>query len=172
MFELKIPQNYQIEKFGDQFIKINQIAQLKIPNKLKIELTQEHHYTLIRTNQVQLKYWISFKQMILNCLKGLQLNYTQILKLVGIGYRVQLLEINHIKYLSLKIKYSNKIYIKLPSEITVLVKDPYIILMSWNKQFVGEIANKIRHLEIPEVYKNKGILYLNEIPRHKIGKQQ
>ena len=58
-----------------------------------------------------------------------------------------------------------------PEGITVDVPAPNkIIVKGIDKQAVGEFAAKIRSKRLPEVYKGKGIKYVNEVIRRKEGK--
>jgi len=45
-----------------------------------------------------------------------------------------------------------------------------ITITGINKQLVGEVAANIRKIKKPEPYKGKGIKYIDEIIRRKVGK--
>jgi len=45
-----------------------------------------------------------------------------------------------------------------------------IILSSFDKQLLGQVAAKIRSLRKPEPYKGKGIKFAGEVLRRKAGK--
>jgi large subunit ribosomal protein L6 len=49
-------------------------------------------------------------------------------------------------------------------------KQKIIKIKGIDKQLVGETAAKIRSLRKPEPYKGKGIRYIDEVVRRKVGK--
>jgi large subunit ribosomal protein L6 len=49
-------------------------------------------------------------------------------------------------------------------------KNPIVILTSFDKQLVGQVAAKIRAFRKPEPYKGKGIKFVGEQIRRKAGK--
>lgn len=58
-----------------------------------------------------------------------------------------------------------------PKELNLKWKKQKIIKVKGiDKQLVGETAAKIRSLRKPEPYKGKGIRYIGEIVRRKVGK--
>jgi large subunit ribosomal protein L6 len=54
--------------------------------------------------------------------------------------------------------------------VTERGKNPQIIMESYDKQLIGQVAAKIRSLRKPEPYKGKGIRFLGEDVRRKAGK--
>ncbi|XMD34391.1 MAG: 50S ribosomal protein L6 [Candidatus Karelsulcia muelleri] len=112
-----------------------------------------------------------YRMLIFNMIKGVSTGFKKELKVIGIGYKAS----NNKQILDLNIGYSHNIMMKLPKEITLEVKreknkTTHIILNSYDKQLLGIVAAKIRSLKKPDPYKGKGIRYLNEMVRKKIGK--
>ena len=106
--------------------------------------------------------------MVIGVTKGYELN----MELVGVGYRAEQLPNNVI---DLVLGYSHHTYIQLPPEVKVEVKaekrsNPFIKLMSIDKQLIGQVAAKIRSFRAPEPYKGKGIKFVGEQLRRKAGK--
>jgi large subunit ribosomal protein L6 len=106
--------------------------------------------------------------MIIGVTKGYELN----MELVGVGYRAEQLPNNVI---DLVLGYSHHTYIQLPPEVKVEVKaekrsNPFIKLISIDKQLIGQVAAKIRSFRAPEPYKGKGIKFVGEQLRRKAGK--
>ncbi len=84
------------------------------------------------------------------------------LMLKGLGYRVALIENNSI--LELRLGYSHSIKISIPKEdILVKVNKQNISLEGYDKALIGNFANNIRKLRLPDSYKGKGVWYKNEI---------
>ncbi|MBK6732415.1 MAG: 50S ribosomal protein L6 [Bacteroidetes bacterium] len=112
-----------------------------------------------------------YRALIANMVKGVSEGYKIELELVGVGYRAS----NQGQLLDLSIGYSHPIMIVLPKEVKLSTlsekgKNPTIILESFDKQLIGQVAAKIRSLRKPEPYKGKGIKYKTEILRRKAGK--
>lgn len=75
------------------------------------------------------------------------------------------------KNLILNVGYSHPIIIEPPVGIDIKVENNINITVSGiNKEIVGQIASKIRQIRPPEPYKGKGIRYLNETVKSKVGK--
>jgi large subunit ribosomal protein L6 len=112
-----------------------------------------------------------YRSLLNNMVIGVSEGYKKELEVVGVGYRAtatgQLLE--------LALGYSHPIAIELPKEIKVTAetlkgKAPVVMLESFDKQLVGQVAAKIRSLRKPEPYKGKGIKFVGEEIRRKAGK--
>jgi len=113
-----------------------------------------------------------YRALINNMVVGVSQGYTRKLELVGVGYRVEVIN-NDI--LDLTLGYSHHVYFKVPPEIKVITetekgKNPLITLESHDKQLIGQVASKIKSLRKVEPYKGKGIRYVGEHIRRKAGK--
>jgi large subunit ribosomal protein L6 len=111
------------------------------------------------------------RSLLSNMIEGVTNGYKLTMELVGVGYRTS----NTGNILELIIGYSHPIYYMIPEEVTVTTKtekgsNPAIILESYDKQLVGQVAAKIRSFRKPEPYKGKGIKFAGEIIRRKAGK--
>lgn len=109
--------------------------------------------------------------LINNMVQGVSEGFEKKLEVIGVGYRAeargQILELN--------IGYSHPIVMEMPPEIKVDVQqekrqNAFITLKSHDKQLVGEVAAKVRSFRKPEPYKGKGIRYVDEYVRKKVGK--
>ena len=89
------------------------------------------------------------------------------LEMVGIGYKASILK----NKLLINVGYSHVLEFIIPEDIEVVLPQPTkIIINGINKQKVGEFAAIIRKSRPVEPYKGKGIRYLNEHVRRKVGK--
>lgn len=108
-----------------------------------------------------------YRSIINNMVVGVSKGFEKKLIINGVGYR-SYLEDNQ---LVLNLGYSHPIYIKTPENISIKVENnTQISIHGINKQTVGEVAAKIRSMRPPEPYKGKGIKYIDEKIRRKIGK--
>jgi large subunit ribosomal protein L6 len=107
------------------------------------------------------------RSLVANMIKGVTEGYQQVLKLVGTGYRVS----QSGEKLVLSLGFSHPVEIEPIEGIQLTVPDKETIKISGvDKQLVGQVAAKIRHLRPPEPYKGKGIRYEEETVRRKAGK--
>jgi ribosomal protein L6P/L9E len=92
------------------------------------------------------------------------------LKLVGVGYKVSKTKTSNI--LHFKLGYSHDIYFKYPSYFKINILKGNIIYISGSSlENISSFASVIRSYKLPEPYKGKGILYLNEKIKLKLGKK-
>jgi large subunit ribosomal protein L6 len=107
------------------------------------------------------------RSLIANMVKGVTDGYERQLEIVGVGYRAELSGDS----LIFQLGYSHRINFPLPTGIKAeLPKPTQIILKGANKSLLGQTAAKIRALRKPEPYKGKGIKYVEERIRRKVGK--
>lgn len=107
------------------------------------------------------------RNLIFNMVKGVSEGFEKILEINGVGYRADLKGTN----LELNLGYSHPIKIEAPEGIEFSVdKQKIIKIKGIDKQLVGKIAAEIRSLKKPEPYKGKGIKYIDEHIRRKVGK--
>jgi large subunit ribosomal protein L6 len=98
---------------------------------------------------------------------GVTQGFEKRLEIVGIGFRADLQD----KALKLSLGFSHPVLFPIPEGIKVGVeKQTLITIRGVDKQQVGIIAAKLRSIKPPEPYKGKGIRYLGEHIRKKVGK--
>lgn len=107
------------------------------------------------------------RTLINNMVEGVSSGFEKILEIQGVGYRATL----EGEKIVLQIGYSHPIEFDKPKGIEFEVEKQKIIkIKGIDKQLVGETAAKIRALRKPEPYKGKGIRYIDEVVRRKVGK--
>lgn len=112
-------------------------------------------------------FWGLTRVLLSNMIGGVTRGYEKKLQIEGIGYRANL-EGND---LVLFVGFSHPIKIAAPSEIKFSVEKNIITVSGIDKELVGQLAAKIRKVQPPEPYKGKGIRYLGETVRKKVGKK-
>ncbi|MBP3707350.1 MAG: 50S ribosomal protein L6 [Clostridia bacterium] len=107
------------------------------------------------------------RTLISNMIEGVVNEYKRELEINGVGYRAQLKG----KNLLLTLGYSHPVEMEAPAGITFEVPAPnQIIVKGIDKEQVGQVAAVIRTKRPPEVYRGKGIKYVEEHIRRKEGK--
>ncbi len=103
-----------------------------------------------------------------NMVNGVKNGFEKKLEIIGIGYRAQLQG----KALQLALGFSHPVIFPLPEGISAEVdKQTAITLRGADKALLGQTAAKLRALRKPDPYKGKGIRYLGEVVRKKVGKK-
>lgn len=94
-----------------------------------------------------------------NMIKGVSIGFEKRLNLVGIGYRARIQS----NTLNLVLGFSHPINYILPKNISAETpSQTEILLKGIDKELLGKVAAEIRSYRKPEVYKGKGIRYLDE----------
>ncbi|MDR2018990.1 MAG: 50S ribosomal protein L6 [Syntrophobacterales bacterium] len=107
------------------------------------------------------------RTLISNMVEGVDKGFERKLEIVGIGYRAEIQGDNVVFYLG----YSHPIAFALPEGISAQIeKQTLLTIRGINKELIGEVAAKMRALRSPDVYKNKGVKYADEVLKKKAGK--
>jgi len=110
--------------------------------------------------------WGTMRSLLSNMVTGVTEGWEKQLELHGVGYRAALAG----KNLELKLGYSHPITVEAPEGITFTVEKEVITVAGNDRKEVGELAAHIRSLRKPEPYKGKGVRYVGEHVRRKVGK--
>lgn len=106
------------------------------------------------------------RTLVANCVEGVTKGFTKALEVIGVGYRVAVKG----NMVELSVGYSHPVIVDLPDGIKATVEGQVLTLSGIDKELVGETAARIRRIRKPEPYKGKGIKYVNEVIRRKVGK--
>ncbi|MDY6951867.1 MAG: 50S ribosomal protein L6 [Thermodesulfobacteriota bacterium] len=106
------------------------------------------------------------RTLVANMIIGVTQGFQRVLEVNGVGYRVDLKS----NVLTFTLGYSHPIVYKLPDGITATVEKDRVVLSGIDKELLGAAAATIRGFRKPEPYKGKGIKYVEERIRRKVGK--
>ena len=112
-----------------------------------------------------------YRSLINNCVVGVSEGYELKLELVGVGFKAS----SQGNLLNMSLGFSHNIYFDVPKEVKVTTdskkgKAPVITLNSIDKQLIGQIAAKLKSFRPVEPYKGKGVKFVGEYVRRKVGK--
>ena len=112
-----------------------------------------------------------YRALIYNMVVGVSIGFKRTLELIGVGYKANIQG----NLLELSLGYSHDIVLVLPEKITATTelpkgKSPLVHLECIDNQLIGQVAAKIRSLRKVEPYKGKGVRFLGEQIRRKVGK--
>ena len=107
------------------------------------------------------------RSLINNMVIGVKDEFKRELEINGVGYRAQ----KQGNKLVMNLGYSHPVEMDAPAGITFDVPNPNsIIVRGIDKELVGETAAVVRTKRPPEVYRGKGIKYVEEVIIRKEGK--
>ena len=102
-----------------------------------------------------------------NMVVGVSEGFKKELEVNGVGYRVA----KEGKNLVMNIGYSHQVIMPEIDGITIeCPAQNKIVISGPDKQVVGQFAAEVREKRPPEPYKGKGIKYVDEVIRRKVGK--
>ncbi|RWW20960.1 hypothetical protein GW17_00014903 [Ensete ventricosum] len=100
----------------------------------------------------------------------MEAKFFRFLKIVGVGFKARC-EADG-RQLFLKLGYSHEVEFSVPPAVRVFCFKPNIICCTGiDKERVHQFAGAVRSCKPPEVYKGKGIMYIDEVVKKKQGKK-
>ena len=107
------------------------------------------------------------RSLVANAVQGVHEGFKRELDIVGVGYRAELKG----QQVHFALGYSHPVVFDIPKGIDVVVdKQTHITVTGVDMQLVGQVAANIRRLRKPDPYKQKGVRYMGEILKKKVGK--
>ncbi len=106
------------------------------------------------------------RTLLANCVEGVTKGFSKALEVIGVGYRVAVKG----NMVELSVGYSHPVLVDLPDGVKASVEGQVLTISGIDKELVGEMAARIRRIRKPEPYKGKGIKYVTETIRRKVGK--
>ena len=106
------------------------------------------------------------RTLINNMVVGVTNGFEKKLEVNGVGYKAAKAG----KKLTLSLGYSHPVEMIDPDGIETSVEGNLITVKGIDKEKVGQFAAEIRDTRRPEPYKGKGIKYVDEVIRRKVGK--
>ena len=134
---------------------------------LKYELA-DGHVTLTRleeTRESRSQHGLR-RTLLATCIDGVTKGFSKALEVIGVGYRVAVKG----NIIELAVGYSHPVVVEMPAGIKAAVEGQVLTISGLDKELVGEMAARIRRIRKPEPYKGKGIKYVTETIRRKVGK--
>lgn len=110
--------------------------------------------------------WGTTRAVLNNIITGVQEGFQKKLELHGVGYRAALKGSD----LEMQLGFSHPVTVPAPEGISFSVQKNIITVEGADIIRVGQVTADIRAIRPPEPYKGKGIRYVGEHVRRKVGK--
>ncbi len=118
------------------------------------------------------------RALLSNAVVGANEGFSKTLELRGVGYRAEAKP----KSLDMALGYSHPISVPLPEGVAVTATPTTpttengflastIVISCHDRQMLGDVAAEVRRQRKVEPYKGKGLRYIDEIVKRKVGKQ-
>lgn len=108
-----------------------------------------------------------YRMLIANMVEGVTKGFVKALDLVGVGYRAEMKGTN----IQIALGFSHPVVFDVPASIKAEIeKQTRVTFKGADKELVGETAARFRRQRPPEPYKQKGVRYVGEVIRKKVGK--
>jgi large subunit ribosomal protein L6 len=139
-----------------------------LPPHVKFELKGAE---LVASLESENKEWGKFhglaRSLVANAVDGVTNGFKRELDIVGVGYRAELKG----QQVIFALGYSHPVVFDIPKGIDLVVdKQTHITVTGVDCQLVGQVAANIRRLRKPDPYKQKGVRYMGEVLKKKVGK--
>jgi large subunit ribosomal protein L6 len=139
-----------------------------LPRGIKVE-QRDGNIVAIRENDSQSALHGLARALVNNAVEGVTRGWTRELEIVGIGYRAEMKGKSLVVF---NLGFSHPIEYPLPTGVDAAVdpKQTRVTLTGIDRQKVGQVAAEMRALRPPDPYKNKGVRYVGERLKKKVGK--
>ncbi|MDP2830895.1 MAG: 50S ribosomal protein L6 [Candidatus Omnitrophota bacterium] len=110
-----------------------------------------------------------FRALIINMIVGVTQGYLKELEIQGVGFKAAVAG----DKLNMALGFSHPVNYVIPAGIKIETPKPtQVVIKGIDKELIGKVASEIRAFYPPEPYKGKGIRYVGEHVKKKIGKAQ
>ena len=165
---IPLPKGVKVTTVGEELHVEGPKGKLNVPIPPGIKVTQvDSNLELSRENDSYAPLHGLTRALAANAVNGVASAFIKELDIVGIGYRADVKG----RVATFTLGYSHPIEVLLPDSVDLKIdKQTHLVLSSYDKQMLGQVAADIRSLRKPDPYKNKGIRYTGEVLRKKVGK--
>jgi large subunit ribosomal protein L6 len=139
-----------------------------LPVGIKVE-QQDSNLVAVRENDSQSAVHGLARALVNNAVEGVTKGWNKELEIVGIGYRAEMKGKGIVVF---NLGFSHPIEYPLPAGVDTVVdaKQTRLTVSGIDRQKVGQVAAEMRSLRPPDPYKNKGVRYVGERLKKKVGK--
>lgn len=165
-----IPKDVKIEIKDGRILVEGPKGKLSMPISARIKVESKDnklHFTRVADTKLDKSLHGLHRAMAANMIKGVTEGYVKELEIIGVGFKAQIQG----NILNMQLGFSHPVNFPIPEGIKIETpKQTQIVIRGIDKEKVGEIATEIRAIYPPEPYKGKGVRFLGEYIKKKVGK--
>ena len=140
---------------------------VRIPDGISVEIESEQVRLHRRDEKKKTRALHGLaRALVANMVTGVTEGFAKELEIQGVGYRADVSG----NTLKLAVGFSHPVDVAIPEGLSVSLQDGKVRIEGIDRQLVGQFAANVRSLRPPEPYKGKGIRYVGERVRRKVGK--
>lgn len=140
----------------------------RLPRDIKGSV-RDNRVSLMReaeTRSVKALHGLS-RSLVHNMVQGVSEGFSKQLEIEGVGFKAAMQG----PTLNLSLGFSHPILFPIPKEIKITIAEgTKLTIQGIDKKLVGQVTADIRRFYPPEPYKGKGVRYVGEQIRRKVGK--
>ena len=140
----------------------------RLPRDIKGSV-EDNRVSLMReaeTRSVKALHGLS-RSLVHNMVQGVSEGFSKQLEIEGVGFKAAVQG----PTLNLSLGFSHPILFPIPKEIKITIAEgTKLTIQGIDKKLVGQVTADIRRFYPPEPYKGKGVRYVGEQIRRKVGK--
>jgi len=167
---IALPQGVKVETRGNVVMVQGPKGKVEthIPTGIKLEQKDGTLHAVRESDQYSAAHGL-VRALVFNAVEGVTKGWSKELDIVGIGYRAELKGKSTVVF---TLGYSHPIEYPLPAGISVALdpKATRLTVTGIDRQKVGQVAAEMRALRPPDPYKQKGVRYVGEKLKKKMGK--
>ena len=167
---IPLPQGVKFEVKGNTVVVQGPKGQVEthLPAGVKLQ-SADGNIQVVRESDAHAPVHGLVRALVNNAVNGVTKGWTRELEIVGIGYRAEIKGKNTVVF---TLGYSHPIEFPLPTGVTAAVdaKQTRLTISGIDRQKVGQVAADMRSLRRPDPYKQKGVRYVGERLKKKVGK--
>ncbi len=177
--KINIPNNVEIKKKQNNLIFYGPLGctelslkKLDISGMAALYFSSDNKKNLFLSSNSKC-FFSCISNIIENKIIGVSSGFLLSMRIIGVGYRAEIIKNLGNQVLCLKIGFSHDLEYIIPSSIRIFLLEPTLIcLYGIDKNQITQVAAKIRHIKAPSVYKGKGIRLVDEVVFVKPGKRK
>ena len=167
---IAIPKGVTVERADGQVQVRGPKGQLagRLPPTIEVEIAGDQvKFTRSDERKAARAHHGLARAMVANMVRGVTEGFSRELAIEGVGYRAEASG----KKLTLSLGFSHPVVIEVPEGLAVSVEGTNRIKVAGiDREHVGQFAAELRSIRPPEPYKGKGVRYVDERVRRKVGK--
>ena len=167
-----VPKEVKVEVKDNAVLVEGAKGKLSLPLSPRINLEiKEGQVQVLRVADTKMDKSLHglYRALIVNMIKGVTEGYVKELEIIGVGFKAAVQGNN----LNMSLGFSHPVDFSIPSGIKIETPKPtQIVVRGIDKALVGKISTEIRAIFPPEPYKGKGIRFVGEYVKKKVGKAQ
>ena len=142
----------------------------KLTDRINVEIKDDQLLvTRVADTKVDKSMHGLYRALIVNMIIGVTQGYLKELEIIGVGFKAAVVG----DKLNMALGFSHPINFSIPAGIKIETPKPtQLVIRGIDKELIGEVATQIRSIYPPEPYKGKGIRFVGEHVKKKIGKAQ